>query len=80
MKGDSGGPLHVVDPLSGRHYQVGVMIASNGCGMKDFPSISTKVAPYLPWMRNLVRGLWNGQQNRPLTLFGPAALTPTGTA
>ncbi|KAF2354171.1 Serine proteases trypsin domain [Trinorchestia longiramus] len=52
--GDSGGPLHQVDPLTGRYTVVGVMIASNGCGLRDFPSISTRVAPYLPWLQTTV--------------------------
>ncbi|KAL5280017.1 CLIPB1 family protein [Megaselia abdita] len=56
-RGDSGGSLVAVDSTSGRPYYLAVGVVSFGpipCGQAGIPGVYTKVADYVPWIRNKV--------------------------
>lgn len=53
--GDSGGPLMVLDITNTEHNYIAYGIVSIGprnCGMKNSPSVYTRVADYIDWIRN----------------------------
>lgn len=47
---DSGGPLLVSDPDVARHFQGGITSYGGACAGDD-PSVNTRVAHYVPWIR-----------------------------
>lgn len=51
-RGDSGGPLMVVDTAVTHHnwFIVGIVSFGIGCGVDGFPSVYTRVASYSQWI------------------------------
>ena len=50
MQGDSGGPVHYIDPMIGRSAVIGITSWGGKCAVENQPGVYTKVANYLPWI------------------------------
>lgn len=78
-RGDSGGPLFVVD--NGRNVQVGaVQGGEEPCG--DFPAVYTRVSAFLPWISDVTGIDFNGPTTTTTTTRSSTTTssTPTTTA
>ena len=49
-QGDSGGPMTLRDPSSGRVQLVGIVSSGVGCGHPKFPGVYTRVSMYVDWI------------------------------
>lgn len=54
-QGDSGGPVHLFDPLLARYVIVGTVKGGGGCGVADLPSVNTRLVPFLPWIESVIK-------------------------
>jgi len=54
-KGDSGGPLQIIDPNKCLFQVIGITSIGMGCTiMNDIPSVYTKISYYLSWIEDNV--------------------------
>jgi len=51
-QGDSGGSLLYF--TNGRWYSAGVVSYAIGCGQQAFPTVFTKTAAYIGWIREII--------------------------
>jgi secreted trypsin-like serine protease len=42
---------------NGRWYAAGVVSYANGCGLRAFPTVFTKTAAYIDWIRDNINRL-----------------------
>ena len=53
LKGDSGGPL--IEKRGGTYFLIGIVSYGVPCGVKDYPTIYTKVSRYMTWINSKVK-------------------------
>lgn len=55
-KGDSGGPLMDLDKETNRWVALGIVsVGPVRCGQSRVPGVYTKVANYIPWIKEHIR-------------------------
>ncbi|XP_075238643.1 trypsin-like [Lycorma delicatula] len=56
-QGDSGGPLHLNGEINSSYMEViGIVSWGRGCARPNFPGVYTRVANYIPWVKEQLQG------------------------